>query len=426
MVSEIAAVFQSEDGLPPSNSFLRIYPKSSSFQQIQSIHPMRDPLVYPLFFPYGDLGFQLGLKQTTQNTNENNPRNITHLQYHAHRLAIREDFSIIHSSEKLFLMWIIDAYVAVEGNRLKYLKENQKTLHAEYYDTLNDYLDLTKLNKPKLSKKQNSDTNLLQPTKYLSKKSVETLLLYKPPSKGSKFSKFAMISNKPSVKIKTKPHQPIFQSKSLMNLNECTDTLSDAIGLKTENIKACGKNVGKRIILPSTFIGSPRHLQKSYRDAMAIVTKYGKPDLFITFTCNQKWREIKENIPEYNDPNMRPDIEARVFKAKLNELLHDISVKHIFGVPVAYIHVIEYQKRGHPHAHIVITLRQEDKIAGAETINKIISAELPNKETHPRLFKLVTNFMLHGPCGKYNSKQLCMKNGECSKKYRKGNKLVIY
>lgn len=37
-------------------------------------------------------------------------------------------------------------------------------------------------------------------------------------------------------------------------------------------------------------------------------------------------------------------------------------VKNIFGVPVAHIYVIEYQKRGHPHAHIGITLREEDKI----------------------------------------------------------------
>ena len=27
-------------------------------------------------------------------------------------------------------------------------------------------------------------------------------------------------------------------------------------------------------------------------DAMSYVTEYGKPDLFITFTCNPKWDEI--------------------------------------------------------------------------------------------------------------------------------------
>ena len=33
---------------------------------------------------------------------------------------------------------------------------------------------------------------------------------------------------------------------------------------------------------------------QKYQDAMAIVRKYGKPDLFITFTCNPNWAEICE------------------------------------------------------------------------------------------------------------------------------------
>jgi hypothetical protein len=52
--------------------------------------------------------------------------------------------------------------------------------------------------------------------------------------------------------------------------------------------------VGKMVILPSTFIGSPRNMMQNYQDAMAIVSKFGKPDLFIIMTCNPKWREIEE------------------------------------------------------------------------------------------------------------------------------------
>lgn len=40
----------------------------------------------------------------------------------------------------------------------------------------------------------------------------------------------------------------------------------------------------------------PRHLTQIYYDSMAIVASYGKPDLFITITCNPKWKEILENI----------------------------------------------------------------------------------------------------------------------------------
>ena len=52
------------------------------------------------------------------------------------------------------------------------------------------------------------------------------------------------------------------------------------------------RDAGKYVVLSSSFIGSPRHNFQNYQDAMATVRCFGKPDLFITFTCNPKWREI--------------------------------------------------------------------------------------------------------------------------------------
>jgi len=69
--------------------------------------------------------------------------------------------------------------------------------------------------------------------------------------------------------------------------------------------------IGKMIILPSTFIGSPRNMLQNYQDSMAIVSKFGKPDLFITMTCNPKWREIEENLLHGQQASDRPDICAR-------------------------------------------------------------------------------------------------------------------
>jgi len=42
----------------------------------------------------------------------------------------------------------------------------------------------------------------------------------------------------------------------------------------------------RRFILQSSSIGSPRTMQQNFQDAMAIVRELGKPDLFITITCN--------------------------------------------------------------------------------------------------------------------------------------------
>jgi len=44
--------------------------------------------------------------------------------------------------------------------------------------------------------------------------------------------------------------------------------------------------LGRRIVLPSSFLGSDRFMQQLFQDSMAIVRYFGKPSLFITFTAN--------------------------------------------------------------------------------------------------------------------------------------------
>ena len=74
--------------------------------------------------------------------------------------------------------------------------------------------------------------------------------------------------------------------------------------------------VGKTVILPSTFIGSPRYMQQCYQDSMATVNAKGKPDIFLTMTCNPKWRENEENILPGQQACDRPDIVTHVFHLK--------------------------------------------------------------------------------------------------------------
>jgi helitron helicase-like protein len=50
------------------------------------------------------------------------------------------------------------------------------------------------------------------------------------------------------------------------------------------------ENIG-RIVLPSSFTGGDRFMQRLYQDSMAIVHHFGRPSLFITFTTNPDWEE---------------------------------------------------------------------------------------------------------------------------------------
>ena len=110
---------------------------------------------------------------------------------------------------------------------------------------------------------------------------------------------------------------------------------------------------------------------------------------------------------------------ARVFRLKLKFLMDDILKNGIFGRTVSHVKVIEFQKRGLPHAHILIVLCQQDKIITIEQVNAIVSAEIPDKDEHPKAYETVTNCLMHGPCGPSFPDAPCMKLGRCSKGYPK-------
>jgi hypothetical protein len=89
--------------------------------------------------------------------------------------------------------------------------------------------------------------------------------------------------------------------------------VADAVANNDANID----NLGRLIVLPSSFIGGIRHMAQLYQDSMAIVRQYGKPDLFITMTYNPKWEEIVSTLKPGEIANDRPDLVTRVFVRKL-------------------------------------------------------------------------------------------------------------
>ncbi|KAK9073844.1 hypothetical protein SSX86_006438 [Deinandra increscens subsp. villosa] len=73
--------------------------------------------------------------------------------------------------------------------------------------------------------------------------------------------------------------------------------------------------VGRRIVLPASFIGGPRDMRRRFLDSMTIVQDDGKPDIFLTMTCNPNWPEICDNLKPGQTAQDRADLVSRVFHA---------------------------------------------------------------------------------------------------------------
>ncbi|GKE17545.1 DNA helicase [Tanacetum coccineum] len=123
-----------------------------------------------------------------------------------------------------------------------------------------------------------------------------------------------------------------------------------------------GSDYGGKLILPQSFTSGPRYMYAHYLDALSICSIHRNPSYFITFTCNVKWPEITEYMDDFLGVTTadRADIVDRVFEMKIHQF-----VKYLWDV---------------------------------KPFGKII-AKLLSKEIDPKCYRVVSEFMIHGPCG---------------------------
>lgn len=83
------------------------------------------------------------------------------------------------------------------------------------------------------------------------------------------------------------------------------------------------------------------------------------------------------------------------------------------------MYVVEFQKRGLPHVHMLIWLDSDSKNKLKANVDKFVSAEIPDPDIDPIGYAAVKAFMIHGPCGSDFPKSPCMRNNKCSRHFPK-------
>ncbi|XP_071039999.1 uncharacterized protein [Parasteatoda tepidariorum] len=189
-----------------------------------------------------------------------------------------------------------------------------------------------------------------------------------------------------------KSHQNLFRRETLQGL-------IDHVQYSSANTSDIVR-LGRAVILPSSFVGSPRAMQQHFQDCMALSRDVGRPDLFVTFTANPQWPEIREylsQLPTGFTASDIPHVVVRAFYCRFEEFVKEIAAGKVFGKVMGYTFNIEFQKRGLPHAHCLFILNPRDKLLTPSSIDRFICAEIPPKDNFPNLHQKVSKHMLHGP-----------------------------
>ncbi|KAL8150597.1 hypothetical protein V2J09_020405 [Rumex salicifolius] len=136
----------------------------------------------------------------------------------------------------------------------------------------------------------------------------------------------------------------------------------------------------------------------NYQDAMAICKHHGYPDLFVTFQNGMKLQGLSKK---------------GVYIRRIDlTLFAEVQRKQIIR---QVIYTIEFQKRGLPHAYIMLFLDKDSKLPTTLDIDKVISTEISNPTDDPALYVAVTDYMMHGPSGPSNNSSPCMADRKCKK-----------
>jgi hypothetical protein len=94
----------------------------------------------------------------------------------------------------------------------------------------------------------------------------------------------------------------------------------------------------------------------------------------------------------------------------------DLVKNEQIGKVASFVYTIKFQKRGLPHAHIILILTRHSIPSTPRAIDCIVTAKIPNPLKEPALHAIVTNCMLHGPC---TPSSPCWKDDRCSKGFPK-------
>ncbi|GKA76485.1 putative PIF1 DNA helicase/replication protein A1-like protein [Tanacetum coccineum] len=139
-VSEVAAIIINDFGDVHPTRDIVVEQKDTGPQRVSELHPSYMALQYPLLFPYGEDGFHEKIPyHSNAGTRKTKRGYVTMKEYYSYIIHQRPDQgNTLLKGGRLFQQYLVDAYSAVEEQRLKWTSNNQDTLRVDLYHNLCD------------------------------------------------------------------------------------------------------------------------------------------------------------------------------------------------------------------------------------------------------------------------------------------------
>ena len=166
--------------------------------------------------------------------------------------------------------------------------------------------------------------------------------------------------------------------------------------------------------------GTPAYWEKTTRDLFAMIRQLGTPTFFCTFSAAEmRWPEVIEAIKRQQGEEVNfegldwsakcdvlrsnPVTTMRMFDKRVEALFRDLilSPAQPLGNVVDFFYRVEFQHRGSPHIHCLIwvegapVFEEDSDQTVSDFVSKYITAQLPDPDSQPELYKKVTEVQIH-------------------------------
>lgn len=95
-------------------------------------------------------------------------------------------------------------------------------------------------------------------------------------------------------------------------------------GLDGDDYQTGDNIANRRVVLPSAFVWGYRYKKMRAANTVHLVSRLGRPTLFITATANGQWAEIERELLRGQISFDRPDVVCKVFASKPQLLLSNL------------------------------------------------------------------------------------------------------